>query len=69
MRIATDTVPGLGCCAVRMLDRMLLDGGTPAVYSYLFAHPPSPGQPGETSQHSQPSLRCQDRPEERFTLT
>ena len=39
MRIGTDSVPGLGPCAVRWLDRMLLAGGTPAVYSYLYAHP------------------------------
>ena len=39
MRIGTDKVPGLGPCAVRWLDRMLLAGGTPAVYSYLYAHP------------------------------
>ena len=28
---------------VRALDRLLLAGGTPAVYSYLFAHPPAEG--------------------------
>ena len=39
VRFATDRVPGLGPCAVRVLDRLLLAGGTPAVYSYLFAHP------------------------------
>ena len=39
MRTATDTVPGLGPCAVRWLSRMLLRGGTPAVFAYLFAHP------------------------------
>ena len=44
IRSATDTIPGLGACAVRWMDRMLVAGGTPAVYSYLFAHPPS-GQP------------------------
>eukprot|EP01051_Picozoa_sp_SAG22_P000626 SAG22_NODE_18_length_32591_cov_38.043549_13_plen_213_part_00 len=48
MRIQTDTVPGLGPCAVRNLDRLLLAGGTPAVFSYLFAHPPQEGGlPGE----------------------
>ena len=84
VRSGTDTIPGLGACAVRWMDRygkktprcllsyglsraclvknyrhalqrrkthgeeerrfdsrrMLLAGGTPAVYSYLFAHPP-----------------------------
>ena len=44
IRSATDTIPGLGACAVRWMDRMLVAGGTPAVYSYLFAHPPH-GQP------------------------
>ena len=39
IRSATDTIPGLGACAVRWMDRMLLAGGTPAVYSYLYAHP------------------------------
>ena len=39
MRIATDSIPGLGACAVRWFDRMLLAGKTPAVYSYLYAHP------------------------------
>jgi|EP01044_Picomonas_judraskeda_P011088 hypothetical protein len=39
MRIATDAVPGLGCCAVRWIDRLLNAGASPAVYSYLFAHP------------------------------
>ena len=40
MRAATDTVPGLGACGVRWMDRLLVAGGTPNVYSYLFAHPP-----------------------------
>lgn len=40
IRSATDSIPGLGACAVRWMDRMLVAGGTPAVYSYLFAHPP-----------------------------
>ncbi len=39
MRITTDSIPGLGACAVRWFDRMLLAGKTPAVYSYLYAHP------------------------------
>jgi para-nitrobenzyl esterase len=40
MRAATDTVPGLGACGVRWMNRLLVAGGTPEVYSYLFAHPP-----------------------------
>eukprot|EP01043_Picozoa_sp_COSAG02_P044344 COSAG02_NODE_3953_length_5991_cov_2.270367_1_plen_173_part_10 len=36
-----DTVPGLGACGTRYLDKLLLAGGSPAVYSYLFAHPPT----------------------------
>lgn len=39
MRMATDTTPGLGPCGVRSLARMLVDGGTPAVYTYFFTHP------------------------------
>ena len=39
MRASTDSVPGLGPCAVRWLSRLLLAGGTPAVYDYHFAHP------------------------------
>ena len=39
MRVSTDGVPGLGPCAVRWLSRMLLAGGSPAVYDYHFAHP------------------------------
>ena len=39
MRAATDAVPGLGPCAVRWLSRLLLQGGTPAVFAYHFAHP------------------------------
>eukprot|EP01052_Picozoa_sp_SAG31_P035128 SAG31_NODE_4199_length_3480_cov_4.559302_6_plen_262_part_00 len=40
IRSGTDQIPGLGACAVRWFDRLLLNGGSPAVYSYLFAHPP-----------------------------
>eukprot|EP01052_Picozoa_sp_SAG31_P022818 SAG31_NODE_1837_length_7126_cov_8.278497_1_plen_511_part_00 len=49
MRATTDSVPGLGPCGVRWMDRLLVAGGTPAVYSYLFAHPPveNLGIPGE----------------------
>jgi para-nitrobenzyl esterase len=39
MRIETDMVPGLGACGVRWLAASLVNGGTPAVYTYLFAHP------------------------------
>eukprot|EP00463_Aulacantha_scolymantha_P004346 TRINITY_DN544_c0_g1_i1.p1 TRINITY_DN544_c0_g1~~TRINITY_DN544_c0_g1_i1.p1 ORF type:complete len:439 (-),score=76.21 TRINITY_DN544_c0_g1_i1:415-1668(-) len=39
MRISTDSVPGLGPCAVRWLSRSLIKSGTPAVFNYLFAHP------------------------------
>ena len=39
MRVKTDLVPGIGACGVRWLARMLLNGGSPAVYTYLFAHP------------------------------
>jgi hypothetical protein len=35
-RVATDTVPGLGPCGVRWLNKMLLAGGTPAVYGARF---------------------------------
>lgn len=38
-RVLTDTVPGLGPCGVRNLNRMLHKGGTPAIYSYLFGQP------------------------------
>ena len=41
MRHSTDAIPGLGACAVRWLARMLVDGGAPAVYTYLFAHAPT----------------------------
>jgi hypothetical protein len=38
VRSGTDSIPGLGPCAVRWIDRMLLEGGTPALYTYLYAH-------------------------------
>jgi hypothetical protein len=53
-RISTDTVPGLGPCAVRWLARSFVKGGSPAVYTYLFAHPAQvdiPNIPG-TGPHS-----------------
>jgi len=46
MRIETDSVWGLGPCAVRALSRSLLKGGTPIVFAYLFAHPPQVAVPG-----------------------
>ena len=51
VRWDTDRFPGLGPCSVRWLDEQLLAGGTPAVYSYLFAHPAeawAPQEPGGT---------------------
>lgn len=38
-RVGTDLVPGLGACGVRWLSQLLVDGGTPSVYVYLFAQP------------------------------
>lgn len=35
----TDTVPGLGPCGVRWLDRLLVVGGSKRLWSYFFAHP------------------------------
>ena len=35
----TDTVPGLGPCGVRWLDRLLAAGGSKRLWSYFFAHP------------------------------
>ena len=32
-------VPGLGPCSVRSFARTLGQGGTPAAFTYLFAHP------------------------------
>lgn len=50
VRVSTDAVPGLGPCSVRWMDRLLLAGGTPTLYSYLFAHPvKSSSFPGEKS--------------------
>eukprot|EP00939_MAST-03C_sp_MAST-3C-sp1_P001441 g1441.t1 len=59
-RVATDTVPGLGPCAVRMTAQQLLDSGTPEVYAYFFAHPtqstltriPSEGPGSPTVAHA-----------------
>ena len=49
-RMLTDGVPALGACSNRRLARLLLQGGTPAVFNYLFAHPTQsaafPGFPG-----------------------
>jgi len=39
VRVSTDSVPGLGPCAVRNVARNLVAGGTPNVFTYLFAHP------------------------------
>lgn len=39
VRYTSDTIPGLSACGARWLARMLVDGGSPAVYSYLFARP------------------------------
>ena len=62
MRIATDAVPGLGCCAVRWFDQLLLDGGTPAVFSYLYAHPDQEKfVPGESAQSFVPHPTCSSR--------
>ena len=36
----SDKEMGLGHCAVRRVARQLSRGGSPAVYMYLFAHPP-----------------------------
>ena len=55
IRSGTDTIPGLGACAVRWMDKMLLAGGTPAVYSYLFSHPPANNSvfgPGVFASHT-----------------
>jgi para-nitrobenzyl esterase len=48
-RLTTDLVPGLGACGARNGTRLFLEGGTPAVYSYLFAHAP-------LAPYSSPSL-------------
>lgn len=39
MRMATDGVTGLGPCTVRRLARMLVQGKSPAVFTYVFDHP------------------------------
>ena len=41
VRSGTDAVPGLGACSVKRTAGLLVKGGSPAVYMYLFAHPPS----------------------------
>lgn len=50
MRAMTDQVPGLGACGARNFSQNLHKFGTPAVFTYLFAHatqkgtkPPLPG--------------------------
>lgn len=43
MRIFTDQVPGLGPCGARNFAQSLHEGRSPAVFSYLFAHPPQRG--------------------------
>lgn len=40
IRARTDRVPGLGACGVRNFSQSFHAGGSPAVFSYLFAHPP-----------------------------
>ena len=41
VRSGTDAVSGLGACSVKWAAGLLVQGGSPAVYTYLFAHPPS----------------------------
>lgn len=40
LRYTTDVLSKAGACSVRWLARMLVAGGSPAVYTYLFAYPP-----------------------------
>jgi para-nitrobenzyl esterase len=54
-RVATDMEPGLGACATRRLARNLVSGGTPATYSYLFAHPTTSTQYPWTAPGQGPS--------------
>lgn len=39
VRVLTDSVPGLGACAARNFSQNFHKGGTPSVFTYLFAHP------------------------------
>lgn len=39
MRVGTDHVPGAGACGVRWLAKLLVRGGSQAVYGYQFAYP------------------------------
>jgi hypothetical protein len=56
-RIATDAIPGLGPCAVRWLGRYFVKGGSPAVYTYLFAHPAQVKVGGLQVQSTQTNVR------------
>ena len=71
-RVATDAVPGLGCCSVRNVARLLVDsyasasgGSGSKVYVYLFAHPtqtpvplPGDGKGSVTVGHATGKLCC-----------
>jgi hypothetical protein len=54
MRVQTDGVPGLGACGVRWLAKMLSAGGSPAVWSYMFARATTtpPLSDGFTAPHA-----------------
>jgi len=49
MRMLTDRVPGFGICAAQSFSESFLKGGTPAVFTYLFAHTPT-GPAGHGSE-------------------
>jgi len=40
VRYMTDEIRGFGACSVRWIARLLAEGGSPAVYSYLFSYYP-----------------------------
>jgi len=40
VRVVTDAVPGLGACAARNVSQNFHKYASPAVFTYLFAHPP-----------------------------
>merc|ERR1712039_1021106 len=42
-RVSTDKVPGLGACGARNFSQRFHNGGAPAVFTYLFAHPSQTG--------------------------
>lgn len=60
-RVLTDKVPSLGACSVRWLARLYSKGGSPAVFAYLFAHPPLSGDRFTAAHSSEIEFVFDDR--------